>query len=103
MTNPIITLLDGITAPSESEVFSNIGKPHRTHQGSVSGTGAVSATIIFYVSNDKVNWLTLGTITLSDTDNATDGFTSEAPWKYTKAAVTNIAGTNAEASAYMGT
>lgn len=51
-----------------------------------------------------VNWCStpLGTITLSGTLTATDGFTSMAPWRYVRANVTNITGTGASATVLMG-
>lgn len=55
------------------------------------------------------NWLTtaLGTITLSGTTSAaapsvTDGFTTQASWKWVKATVTNISGTGATVNVVMG-
>lgn len=78
--------------------------PFSTFQGTVSGTGAVTATIVVEGSNDGTNWVAtaLGTITLSGTTSATDGFTTTAPWKYVRARVTAITGTGATAQVYMG-
>lgn len=78
--------------------------PYSTFQATVSGTGAVSATVTIEVSNDGTNWCStvMGTITLSGTTSSTDGFTSEAPWKYIRANVTAISGTNATVQVYMG-
>ena len=52
----------------------------------VVSTGA--ATVIFEVSNDGVNTIatTLGTVTLAGAGS--DGFTTDAPWKYIRARVT---------------
>jgi hypothetical protein len=68
-----------------------------------SPTGGVS--IRFF----RTNWLAtgIGTITLSGTTSATapsitDGFTTEAPWKFVRANVTNITGTGATVSVVMG-
>ena len=71
--------------------------PKAAIQATVTGTGSVSATIVLEVSNDGVNALatTLGTITLSGTTSNSDGFTTDAPWKYIRAKVTAISGTNA--------
>lgn len=78
--------------------------PYATFQANVVGTGAVTATIVLDVSNDNTYWVAtpLGTITLSGTTNATDGFTTEAPWKYVRARVTAISGTGATVTVYMG-
>lgn len=66
-------------------------------QGTVVGTGAVSATIVVEVSNDATYAVTtpLGTITLSGTTSNSDGFTTDAPWKYLRGRITAISGTNA--------
>jgi hypothetical protein len=62
-----------------------------------SGTGAVTATVVVYVSNTNVStdWLTLGTFSLSGTTTVTDGFAFSARWKYIRAGVTAISGTSA--------
>lgn len=76
--------------------------PQVSFQGVVSGTGAVTATIVFDVSNDGVNacTTTLGTITLTGTTVNSDGFTTSAPWKYVRARVTAISGTGAVVNVY---
>jgi hypothetical protein len=61
----------------------------------ITGTGALTATVEIEVSNDGINPITLGTITLAGTDTATDGFNSSVAWKYWRAVVTNITGTSA--------
>ncbi len=52
----------------------------------VVATGA--ATVVFEVSNDGINAVatTLGTVTLAAAGS--DGFTTDAPWKYIRARVT---------------
>lgn len=80
----------------------------RTYQAQVDGTGALTATIEIYVSNtDPVNnvgtnGLLLGTITLAGTTTATDGFTINAPWKWTWAKLTAISGTGAAVNVTLG-
>ena len=83
--------------------------PYAAIQGIVTGTGSVGATIAIQVSNEDAtwagtnsNWITIGTITLSGTTTATDGFTTVAPWKYLRANVTAISGTNATVTVLMG-
>jgi len=78
------------------------GQGDATFQATVSGTGAVSATVNIEVSNDNTNWLVLGTITLSGTTSATDGFASTANWRYVRSNCTAISGTNAALSVVMG-
>lgn len=80
--------------------------PFTTFQAWVTGTGAVTATVVVDCTNDDtlVNWCStpLGTITLSGTTTSSDGFTTTAPWKYTRARVTAISGTGATVVCLMG-
>ncbi len=79
--------------------------PFATFQANVVGTGTVSATVVIDCSNDGVYWCTtpLATITLTAaTTSSTDGFTTQAPWKYVRARVTAISGTNATVTVFMG-
>lgn len=78
--------------------------PYTTFQANVTGTGAVTATVVIDVSNDGTYWCStvMGTITLSGTTSSTDGFTSAAPWKFVRARVTAISGTGATVQVYMG-
>jgi hypothetical protein len=78
--------------------------PLACFQGVVSGTGAVTATINIEYSNDGINACSTvaGTISLSGTTVSSDGFTSEAPWKFVRANVTAISGTGATVQVYMG-
>lgn len=77
--------------------------PYSAFQATVTGTGAVTATVEIEVSNDGVNIVdtVMGTITLSGTTSHSDGFTSEAPWKYVRANVTAISGTGATVDVTM--
>lgn len=78
--------------------------PKATFQATVTGTGAVTATVDIEYSNDGVNVVDTvgGTITLSGTTTHSDGFTSDAPWKYVRANVTAVTGTGATVQVYMG-
>ncbi len=73
-----------------------------TFQATVKGSGSVSATVIIEVSNDRENFMTLGTITLSGTGAASDGFVSAAPWAFFRAKTTAISGTNAVVTVFAG-
>lgn len=50
------------------------------------------------------NWVStpLGVITLNGTANVTDGFQSQSCWRYMRASVTGISGTNATVNVLMG-
>lgn len=78
--------------------------PKTTFQAIVNGIGAVGATVVIDASNDGVNWTStvMGTITLSGTTVTSDGFTSDAPWKFVRARTTAISGTGALVQVYMG-
>jgi hypothetical protein len=78
--------------------------PHApaSFQAVVTGTGAVTAVIACQVSNDGINWLTAGTISLSGTTTATDGFPMTAPWLYVRGNITSISGTSAAVTLTMG-
>lgn len=83
--------------------------PSATIQATVAGTGAVTATVAVEVSNGPdsapVALATVaGTITLSGTNSASDGFTTQnAPWRFWRMNVTAITGTGAKVTGIMGT
>ena len=94
----------GVTSTATSK-WNYKDSPDATFQAVVTGTGAVTATVVIEMSNDGVNALetAAGTITLSGTTTSTDGFTtSNAPWKYARARITAISGTGAIVQVYMG-
>lgn len=78
--------------------------PYTTYQANIIGSGTVGATVTIEVSNDGVNVLAtvMGTITLSGTATASDGFTTMAPWKYHRANITAISGTGATVQVWYG-
>lgn len=83
--------------------------PYGAFQAIVTGTGAVTATINIDVSNEELtgqgtnsNWITMGTITLSGTTSATDGFNTICPWRFVRANVTALTGTGAKVQVIMG-
>ena len=61
-------------------------------QAVITGTGAITATINIQCSLDNTNWILLGTITLSGTTTATDGFTSSGGWIFYRAVSSNVTG-----------
>lgn len=94
--------------PSTTTVQASLAniKPgiYASFQAIVTGTGAVTATVAIQVSEDGVNWCTtaLGTISLTGTTTASDGFATASAWKYVRANVTAITGTGASVSVLMG-
>ena len=98
----VTTILAGKTSTTTGDWMYK-DAPKAAFQANVVGTGAVTATIVFDVSNDGTYACStvLGTITLSGTTSSTDGFTTDAPWKYVRARVTAISGTNATVAVSM--
>lgn len=78
--------------------------PYSTFQAVVSGTGAVTATVVIQASNDGVNWCAtpLGTITLTGASPQNDGFTTTSPFKFVRAVLSNLTGTGAACYVVMG-
>jgi hypothetical protein len=69
-----------------------------THHARVSGTGAVSATVVIEGTNDVdglVGWVTLGTITLSGTTEAFDMLTGSCVVEHMRHRCSAISGTGA--------
>jgi hypothetical protein len=100
MTTQLISSIDAPATGTSTHIGAGI--PHRTYSASVTGTGALTATVVIYGSNDGMTWNDLGTITLSGTSNATDGFPSVAPWEWVRADLTALSGTGAIVNVMMG-
>jgi len=64
-------------------------------QASITGSGAISATVIVEVSNDESQWLTLETLSLSGTTSATGGVAFVPCWRAIRARLTAISGASA--------
>ena len=63
-----------------------------------------TAVISIEVRNDSnAAWILMGTITITLSPTASgDGFSSIVPWKYVRARITSLSGTNATISVFMG-
>jgi len=98
-----ITGYNGVTSTTTGDAHYK-DSPYSTFQATVTGTGAVTATVVIDCSNDGTNWCVtaLGTITLSGTTSVSDGFTTTAPWKFIRARVTAVTGTGATVVSLMG-
>jgi hypothetical protein len=65
--------------------------------------GAGASVVNIQCSNDGVNWMTYGTITLTLGTTATsDGLVIAAPWGYFRAQLNSISGTNAKVNVLFG-
>ena len=103
-SNKSHTLLNAVTSTGAGSSYSKPGL-YSTLQAIANGSsGAYSATVNVEVSNDGTNWMVMGTITLSGTATTadTDGFASNASWKYIRGNVTAISGTGANVTLEMG-
>lgn len=91
------TLINGSTATVTGDAQSCVDVSNKTFQASVTGTGAVTATVVIEVSNHPtlLGWVELGTITLSGTTTTTDGFASQESWAHCRARLSAISGTSA--------
>jgi hypothetical protein len=89
------TMLDGVLVTGAGNSAGPAQDTPKTFQATVVGTGAVTATVLVQASNDNSHWITVGTITLSGTTSATDGFDIEAPWAYFRGNVSAVTGTGA--------
>ncbi|MDN7179097.1 hypothetical protein M0D69_13950 [Caballeronia sp. SEWSISQ10-4 2] len=99
----VVTILDGAKSAVAGDWFL---VPPRTSrravQGSVTGSGLVTATIAIEGSNDGANALLLGTIMLNGATPQSDGLLIDAPWAYVRARVVSVSGTNATVSSQLG-
>lgn len=93
VTTAVPTYGNTITLPEWADGFSV--------QYNEAGTGAITATVVTYVSNDRTNWLTLATTSLSGTTTTSDGFSFTGKYQYIRAGVTAISGTGATVNGFL--
>ena len=98
------TLLSAVTSTGAGTAIDDADLPLRTYQAYGQTTaGSGSATIKVQGSNDGTNFVDLGTITLTlTTSTSTDGFVSNANWRYVRGNVTALSGTGAAVTLMMG-
>lgn len=66
------------------------------YQSSITGSGAVSATVTIQGSNDGSNWTTIGTaMSLSGTGSDIKATSSAVVWRHHRSVITSITGTSA--------
>jgi hypothetical protein len=96
-------LTGATTAPTTGNIIQYTGGAPRCLQGTVRGTGAVSATFLIYGGNDAANvTILLDTMTVTGTTTASDGLYVPSPWRFMRADLSAISGTGAAASMTMG-
>lgn len=96
-----IPLMTSRTATATGSTIEAPG-PGATVQAVVTGTGALTATVVVQVSNDGAAWLTISTLSLSGTTSATQGMALDAHWVYIRADLTVLTGTGATVNVWMG-
>ncbi|HUM37176.1 MAG TPA: hypothetical protein PLQ85_09925 [Anaerolineae bacterium] len=95
-------LLAAVTATGAGAATADAGNPP-SFTATVAGTGAVSATVQIRARNTASGqWVLLGTITLSGTTTASDGFAALTRYMEYQANVTAISGTGAAVTVSMG-
>lgn len=96
----IIKLLDSVTT-TQTGAFIKIPAGSRTIQAVVTGTGAVTATVEFYGSNNEItaNGILLATSTLSNTTTDSTGAVITAEYDVMWAKLISISGTGAVVNA----
>jgi len=98
-----VTILDSATTTETGASHNFWGKYFTFHATGSTSSGAGSATILIEVSNDNSNFITMATISLTlSTSVSSDGFASQAPWRYQRARVSAISGTGASVSVTVG-
>lgn len=98
----LISLITGATATGSGETFIPWGsnRVFQAYGSTSSGSGAATILIEVSLTGETNHWITLGTISLTlGTTVTTDGFASDAPWKYCRARVSAISGTGASVTA----
>lgn len=90
-------LLTAATGTGAGSTIGPVKSGRKVYQASVTGTGAVTATVLVQVSTDATQngWITMGTITLSGTTTATDGFVADVAWPFVRGNVSAVTGTGA--------
>jgi CHASE2 domain-containing sensor protein len=68
--------------------------------GTLSANATATGTVPARFQANK--WVLLGTITLTGTNEASDGFTTASSWKWTRASVTAVTGTGAAVRIVQG-
>ena len=97
------TLLNAVTSTQTSGACQIAAAP-RTIQASVTGTGAVTATVLWYGNNLNANsgGELFATTELSGTTTDHSGKVEPAEWPYVYADLTVISGTGAAVTATIG-
>lgn len=102
--NNTLVLQNAQTATNTGSAFELWGTKWAFQAYGSTSAGSGAATIVIQVSNVDTDaaYINMGTISLTlGTTVTADGFASDAPWKYVRAKVTAISGTNASVNAIV--
>lgn len=99
---PVKDLLRGATAVKDGSEIDVDAQLVKSVQGTVRGSGAVSATLEVDARNGDHEWINIATITLSGTDATSDGITIEAAYTKMRGRCTAISGTDAVVDLSVG-
>ena len=96
-TDQITNLLYNVTSASTGVAYRfQQSLAYRTHQASLAGASAVSASVAVQGSNDNSNWVTLCTISLSTASSiTTDTCVTQAPWAMERGVLNAISSVSA--------
>ena len=101
LTNATTTGAGDLWHPRDTTAYATY-KYHSFQAVGETSAGSGAATVLIQVSNDGVNFLTMGTITLTlGTAVTSDGFAAANTWEYYRANVSAISGTDATVSVFM--
>jgi hypothetical protein len=104
MSIPVLKILDAVTVTGPGDTYRS-GSGRRTihtFQAIITGTGAITATVLIQSSLDAIHWGTLVTFTLSGNDSDSAIAAAEAPYEYYRVNVTAISGTGCAATMWIG-
>lgn len=106
MSQNNVTLLT-TTSPATGEthpVHYRYLQKSKTWQAVLTGTGAISADVVFEVSNDNINFMSdsVSAFTMSGTTTVKEGRILIGGWNYVRASCTAISGTGATLVVKMG-
>ena len=91
MIESVQTMLNAVTTTTTGDSVA-VRRNVKSYQATLSDSVSPTATVVVEVSNDKVAWITLATLTLSGALD-TDGTTTSTAWVHTRGRVTAITGT----------
>lgn len=98
-----VKLLDAVIVTGAGESHPPINAKRTFQATGQTSAGAGSAVIKVQVSNDRTNWIDIGTVTLTlSATTSTDGFASDAAWRYVRGNVDSISGTDATVTLWLG-